>query len=111
MRTEYIKEFPVEEICVQNITLISTQDANGIVGNQTKYMRAQNTFEHVSFPISNIKNTEKHNFEISKKFQIRKVGTLPGPINLLVVTNKHLPRSFKVTASCLIVGEGGRGRH
>ena len=41
-----------EEICVQNITLISTQDANGIVGNQTKYMRAQNTFEHVYFPIS-----------------------------------------------------------
>ena len=88
-----------------------SQDANGIVGNQTKYMRAQNTFEHVSFPISNIKNTEKHNFEISKKFQIRKVGTLLGPINLLVATNKHLPRSFKVTASCLIVGEGGRGRH
>ena len=45
------KNFP-KEICVQNITLISTQDANGIVGNQTKYMRAQNTFEHVHFPIS-----------------------------------------------------------
>ena len=43
-----------------------------------------------------------------KKFQTRKVGTLQGPINLLVVTNKHLPRSFKVTASCLIVGERER---
>ena len=47
-----------EEICVQNITLISTQDANGIVGNQTKYMRAQNTFEHVYFPISYFKNID-----------------------------------------------------
>ena len=55
-------------------------------------------------------------FQISKiltntilKFQKSfKSETLPGPINLLVVTNKHLPRSFKVTASCLIVGQGER---
>ena len=67
-RAEYIKEKLREEI-VYKTSLWSprSQDANGIVGNQTKYMRAQNTFEHVSFPISNIKNTDEQNFEISKK--------------------------------------------
>ena len=58
------------------------------------------------FQISKILTNKILKFK--KKFQTRKVGTLQGPINLLVVTNKHLPRSFKVTASCLIVGEGGR---
>ena len=43
MRAEYIKGTSPEEICVQNIALISPQDANRIVGNQTKYMREQKT--------------------------------------------------------------------
>ena len=60
------------------------------------------------FQISKILTNKILKFQ--KKFQTRKVGTVPGPINLLVATNKHLPRSFKVTASCLIVGPGG-GRH